>query len=102
MFLLLHIVLRFLACWKARGASYSLRLFLFNHFHYAAEAGRAQGTPARAILLPAILFLRNLWQHDLAVLVSLYDHVRDQGLNALIVAEGTSNSVDQGLGHRNI
>jgi hypothetical protein len=47
-------------------------------------------------------FLRDFWQDYFTVFVALDHHVCNQRLNPLVVAEWTSNPVDQVLGHRHV
>lgn len=109
LFLLLHIVLRV----RGRRVS-SLRLLLLYHFHDPAEAGRPQGRAPAALrtstalvlsvgaLLGAACSSRSvlLWQlgqDHLAVFGSLHNHIGDDRLDALVVAEGAPDALDQVL-----
>lgn len=87
--------------WSLNGASIlSLSFLLLNHLHDSAETRRSQRGSVLASTLVSSLrvalpsLLRQLRQHDLVVLSSLYNNIGNDGLDALVVTKGASNSLD--------
>jgi hypothetical protein len=87
--------------WSLKGALIlSLCFLLLNHLHNSAETRRPQRGSVLASTLVSSLrvalpsLLRQLRQHDLVVLSSLYNNIGNDGLDALVVAEGASDSLD--------
>ena len=103
LFLLLHIALRVLAGQLLLSLACSLRFLFLYHLHDAAETCGPKGRPVLAPTLVGALrlalysFLRQFGEHHLVVFSSLNDHIGDDGLDPLVVAERAPYSLNQVL-----